>query len=71
MGRSCGLDGACWYWFAVERRNTHFRHQRADVQSTGCGMPFAPENLAQLPRPEKGVFEVQLVDGAHQRQIFL
>jgi hypothetical protein len=43
----------------------------ADVQSTGCGMPFAPENLAQLPRPEKGVFEVQLVDGAHQRQIFL
>jgi len=55
--------------FAVQRGNAHLRHQRADVQSAGVGMPFAREDLAQLSRAEKRVFQVQLVDGAHQRQI--
>ena len=32
-------------------------------------MPFAGENPGQLPRPEKWVLQVQLVDGAHQRQV--
>jgi hypothetical protein len=57
--------------FAVQRRNAHLLHERADVQAAGVGMRFAREDLAQLPRSEKWVFQVQRVDGAHQRLISL
>ena len=57
--------------FAVQRRNAHLLHERANVQATGARVAFACEDLAQLPRAEKGVFQMQFVDGAHQCQIFL
>ena len=38
---------------AAQRRDAHLRHQRADVQPTSEGMPFASEDPGQLPRSEK------------------
>jgi len=34
-------------------------------------MPFAREDPGQLTRTKERIFQVQLVDGTHQRQILL
>ena len=57
--------------FAIQRGDAHLRHERANVQTAGVGMAFSREDIAQLPRTEERVFQVEFVDRAHQRQILL
>ena len=54
--------------FAVQRLDTHSSHQRGNVSSPGEEALLA-QQVPRHPAARKGMFEVQLVDAAHQAEV--
>ena len=55
---------------AIDRLDAHLSHQRADMLAPDL-KAFKHEHVAQHPGAGKRIFQVKLVDAAHQRQIGL
>lgn len=53
---------------AVKHPNTHLFHQGLYPLATD-GMAILPQQVAQHPTGDEGLFEMQFIDPAHQRQM--